>query len=1129
MTPPSPPRRRRRGFWARSLGLCLRSIIGGALIAAIAVGLLYLRLMEGPIQLPYLAEMASETLNEGSTENRVSIGRVVLALADGAEKPAVQFEDVRVTTMAGEPVFAVPKLSATFHLSDLLSGRLQPVRLTLIRPEARVVRSADGRLRVGLGVGAEPAESGAGQGSAAGGMDALARVLDGLVGDAPAVEELARLAGVSVSDATVSYFDPAGVQIGRTVDTDLELWRDADGLVVTATISLTQRNSRRARIRIAANRRRGAESSRIRIALDNFRPRYLADEIAGLEWLKMIDAPVEARLSAALGRTGGISDVQGLIRTENGRLMVAEAEPQSFDLIETRFRVDPEAERLDISELTVRAPAIQAAMTGLLGIERDEPGGRGRAVGQLSVKRLDLDLPEVFAEPLHFDGGQIVGEVDLESLTTTVADARLNRGPLSFDLQGKIRPTSGGWHTDLRVAGRQVTIADMIAHWPLPAAVNARNWVADNLVSGVIEDLVAHFRIGEGDPEVNLDLRYADLTSRYLGEMPPITGAHGRAHLTLHDFTLSMDRGEIAQGAGAPLRLDGSSIVIDDLWGEVTPADIDLRVTGPTRAALGLIDEEPLGFVSKLGLDPETVGGQARIVTALRFPLIQDLLLEQIDVTSRADLTDVVLPVPDGGDGPAAIATAERLLLLATIEEMRISGDLALDDVPLTVDWREIYGETPSRRQIRISGALTPDILARHGMGGDIFPAGEIPIQARIAQSGAGDAAVEISADLTPAALDPKTVDWSKPAGAPGALTARGRIGEGIVIEGFELSAADLSATGTARFSHQGRLERAALSQFRLGEKADLDLVVRLDDEGALVVTLTGARFDTAVFEDRGDEDAVITGAPLLIDFNVEEVIVGPKITLSPVGGTYRRLSDGAVTLEANGQVARQAPFRIDYVNEVGEPGTLRLTSSDAGRLLSAAGFFMGATGGDLTLDAQIAPDDVTDFSGRAQIGDLVVRNALTFQSILEEGGANEALDEAQGGGIRFRRVDIPFAYGDGVLTLGTSVATSPALALKVDGTVDEDAGTLDLAGVISPAYAVTGALDNVPVLGRILSGGEGEGIFAMTFQVTGKLADPTIRVNPLSLLTPGLLRNLFSKRGQEPDARFLEGLQRDN
>ena len=53
--------------------------------------------------------------------------------------------------------------------------------------------------------------------------------------------------------------------------------------------------------------------------------------------------------------------------------------------------------------------------------------------------------------------------------------------------------------------------------------------------------------------------------------------------------------------------------------------------------------------------------------------------------------------------------------------------------------------------------------------------------------------------------------------------------------------------------------------------------------------------------------------------------------------------------------------------------------------------------------------------------------------------------------------------------------------------------------------------LGNIPIIGEVLVGGEGEGIFAATYTVRGPLDEPVMTVNPLAALAPGFLRNLFS------------------
>jgi hypothetical protein len=222
------------------------------------------------------------------------------------------------------------------------------------------------------------------------------------------------------------------------------------------------------------------------------------------------------------------------------------------------------------------------------------------------------------------------------------------------------------------------------------------------------------------------------------------------------------------------------------------------------------------------------------------------------------------------------------------------------------------------------------------------------------------------------------------------------------------------------------------------------------------------------------------------------------------------------------------APATIDFDLPEGAPGRLVMTSPDAGAALRATDLYSDATGGTLEINAQIGTAEEPGLTGIARIEDLQVRSQSTFRSMLRSGGLDQAEQTVSTSGIGFRKVVIPFSYRGGLLYLDDAVASSPALALKVEGTVDERTDQVDLAGVLSPAYGLTGALNEVPLLGQIL-GGEGEGILAMTFRMSGPIEDPRFTVNPLSLLAPGFLRKIFTAPSGEVSEEFRENLTQRN
>jgi hypothetical protein len=87
-------------------------------------------------------------------------------------------------------------------------------------------------------------------------------------------------------------------------------------------------------------------------------------------------------------------------------------------------------------------------------------------------------------------------------------------------------------------------------------------------------------------------------------------------------------------------------------------------------------------------------------------------------------------------------------------------------------------------------------------------------------------------------------------------------------------------------------------------------------------------------------------------------------------------------------------------------------------------------------------------------------------------------------------------------------------------GTADFKARTVDLGGTYVPLYGLNSAFRAIPILGPIIGGRQGEGLVGITFAIKGRLDDPAVLVNPMSVMTPGIFRQIFEfGDGTPPDA----------
>jgi hypothetical protein len=83
-------------------------------------------------------------------------------------------------------------------------------------------------------------------------------------------------------------------------------------------------------------------------------------------------------------------------------------------------------------------------------------------------------------------------------------------------------------------------------------------------------------------------------------------------------------------------------------------------------------------------------------------------------------------------------------------------------------------------------------------------------------------------------------------------------------------------------------------------------------------------------------------------------------------------------------------------------------------------------------------------------------------------------------------------------------------LGVTAQGRVDTGADRIDLEGTVVPLYGINQVIGAIPLLGTLLTGGDGQGLLAANWTLRGPLGDPQVGVNPLSLFAPGLLRRLL-------------------
>jgi len=244
---------------------------------------------------------------------------------------------------------------------------------------------------------------------------------------------------------------------------------------------------------------------------------------------------------------------------------------------------------------------------------------------------------------------------------------------------------------------------------------------------------------------------------------------------------------------------------------------------------------------------------------------------------------------------------------------------------------------------------------------------------------------------------------------------------------------------------------------------------------------------------------------------HLDRVILGPG---REIGGVRLAAAyDGLhwERLEAEGTPSQGKPMTLHWLPAADGTHKLDLVAEDAGSTLKVLGIFDDVVGGRLTITGTASDADAKrSIKGHVSVSEYRLVNQSALMRLLTIATLTGIADAMTGEGFQMYRFEGDFTKTGGHVEVPLARTWGPSLGLTATGSFDYDTNQIDVTGTIAPAYALSSLIGQIPLLGFLLTGGEGKGVFAAVYTAKGKLSEPTFSVNALSALAPGFLRGMF-------------------
>jgi hypothetical protein len=885
--------------------------------------------------------------------------------------------------------------------------------------------------------------------------------------------------------------------------------------------------------------REAADKLEVKATVRDLVPSALASAAPPLALLGMFEFPVAADATVELTTSGEVENGELALEFGKGRARLPYlVQPMAVTAGLFKLTFDGKKRRWDLQPSPVKwadgAIMFSGSMTDV-SQGNDPPQWRFSLDGKNGV----FEAPEFDVPPVTIDSWTARGSIIPRRGRVDIDEFRLAGGGGVATVKATTQAGPQGQSMAAEFTVSPMPLNTLKALWPRALATGTREWVGKNVSAVDFKGGTLRFTNGNvggveagtvltDQERVSANFEADNFVFHPLPGMPTIEAPETSIKLADNALEIAIPAAETTLADGQRLSLKDGSIRTDNVMAQRPNGEISFSASGDLGPFVETIQTLPIPALRSAPQLPKAGDGKVDAHFDVKVPFVPNVSGDDIAVTGKARITDGRFGKVAGRFNVQGFTL--NLDLSATTLDAK--GDLLVNGVPAKIAGQRLLGPDVGRQPpVKIMAKLDDADRTQLGLDINSVVHGVVPIEVSLEPNEGASAAIKLHADLTNAEIAIDQLQWRKPAGRDAAVDADivAEPNRDTELQNVKITSDDIAAEGKIIVGSDNKVKQFEFPSLMLNVISRLDVRGSREKDDMWQIDVAGTNFDGRNFfrslfnvgngpERKSNPPGAAKGARVTVQ--IDNVIGSSDVSLRGLKMQIETRGGNLTSLDARGTLDGGAPLiaKIDQ-----STGTRRLLvdSPDAGQVMKLVNFYPNMQGGRMRLEVNLDGTGPAEKTGILWVDDFKVLGDPIVSEVVSSADQSRPAIEGRRSVTRevfeFDKMRAPFSVGYGQFVLEESYLKGPLLGANLRGKVDFKTKRVNFGGTYIPLQGLNGALGGIPVLGQIISGTQGEGIFGITFAVQGPTSNPQVIVNPLSLVAPGIFREMFQMTASDP------------